>query len=95
MAAASHASTTASTFGTVPDWPNLIHGVILALCKEVGGEPHLFDVVQYLNPEHEVHCRANPDKPYMKHVPVLKEGDCVTIGCNSVLHADSSQPPIS
>eukprot|EP00971_Amphidinium_carterae_P016315 321638-Amphidinium_carterae.1 len=57
--------------------------------------PHLFDVVEYLNPEREAQCRANPDKPHRKYVPVLKETDCVTIGCNSVLHADSSQPPIS
>eukprot|EP00971_Amphidinium_carterae_P278605 5530551-Amphidinium_carterae.1 len=59
--AASYASTSSTTFGTVPDWPNLIHGVILALCNEVGGEPFMFDVVEYLNPQLEAQCRANPD----------------------------------
>eukprot|EP00971_Amphidinium_carterae_P093181 1844271-Amphidinium_carterae.1 len=59
MAAASQYSTFASTFGTTPNWPTFIQGMILAVCNEVGGEPHMFDVVEYLNPELEEQCRLD------------------------------------
>eukprot|EP00971_Amphidinium_carterae_P111427 2206818-Amphidinium_carterae.1 len=65
MAAASQASTFASTFGAKPDWPNLIQGLILAVCNEVGGEPYMFDVVEYLNPQLEAQCRCDPSKAYI------------------------------
>eukprot|EP00971_Amphidinium_carterae_P078331 1549590-Amphidinium_carterae.1 len=92
---ASTSSAVSTTFGTTTDWPNLTHGVILALCNEVGGEPHMFDVVEYLDPHREAQCRDNPNDCRLHYVPMLRQGDCVTIGCNAILHADASLPPIS
>eukprot|EP00971_Amphidinium_carterae_P046811 922394-Amphidinium_carterae.1 len=83
MAAASQYSTYTSTFGAQPNWPTFLQGMILAVCNEVGGDPSLFDVVEYLNPELEERCRLNPTDAHLTYRPILKEGDQVTIGCRA------------
>eukprot|EP00971_Amphidinium_carterae_P199446 3958193-Amphidinium_carterae.3 len=75
MAAASQQSYLTLTFGATPNWPNLLQGLILAVCNEVGGEPHMFDVVEYFNAEKEEQCRCDPSKAYLNYHPVLKEAD--------------------
>eukprot|EP00971_Amphidinium_carterae_P009334 184081-Amphidinium_carterae.1 len=75
MAAASQYSANTSSFGAQPNWPTFLHGMILAVCQEVGGDPSMFDVVEYLNPEQEEQCRMNPSNAQLTYRPVLKEGD--------------------
>eukprot|EP00971_Amphidinium_carterae_P244124 4847280-Amphidinium_carterae.2 len=94
MAAPSQYSTFASTYGAKPNWPTLIQGFILAVCNEVGGEPCMFDAVEYLDTDLERRSRLEPNSQ-LNNQPVLKEGDQVTIGCRVVRHANSALPPIS
>eukprot|EP00971_Amphidinium_carterae_P011104 218715-Amphidinium_carterae.1 len=61
MAAASQHSVASTTFGAQPNWPTFIQGVIQAVCQEVGGEPSMFDVVEFLDPDREQRCRMNPN----------------------------------
>eukprot|EP00971_Amphidinium_carterae_P123005 2435056-Amphidinium_carterae.1 len=95
MAAASQYSTPTSSFGAQPNWPIFLQGMILAVCQEVGGDPSMFDVVEYLNPEREEQCRMNPSNAHLNYRPVLKEGDQVTFGCRAIHHANSALLPIS
>eukprot|EP00971_Amphidinium_carterae_P135701 2688764-Amphidinium_carterae.1 len=69
--------------------------MILAVCQEVGGNPSMFDVVEYLDTEREERSRLNPSNTPLTYRPVLKEGDQVTIGCRAIPYASSALPPIS
>eukprot|EP00971_Amphidinium_carterae_P351229 6491991-Amphidinium_carterae.1 len=95
MAAASQYSVATSTFGSQPNWPTFVQGLIAAVCQEVGGHPGLFDVVEYLDPDREERCRLNPCNAQLAYRPVLKEGDQVTIGCRAIHYASSALSPIN
>eukprot|EP00971_Amphidinium_carterae_P256341 5089840-Amphidinium_carterae.1 len=72
MAAASQCSVTSSSFGSQPNWPTFLQGMILAICQEVGGNPGMFDVVEYLDPDREERSRLDPSNTQLTYRPVLQ-----------------------